>query len=141
MRLLARRAAPGPGESPVRAERRGLALGVCVACLSLASCGDSSLFVSVNDGLEAIVEVVVEPDSTAVAVGETRTFGARAVTERGDTTGVVVRWSSTDPAVAQVRRSVGDSTSVTGRRPGQAVLVARDADSGRSDSARLIVRP
>jgi len=107
--------------------------------LSLSACDDVGLFVRVGDGVRVVLQVIVEPDSADVRVGQTRTFRARSRTERGDTTNLPVRWSSIDPGVASVEPERADATRATGRAPGTTTIVATEEESGRADSARLVV--
>jgi hypothetical protein len=105
-------------------------LGTLMAGLALllAACGDPT-------GSHPTVDrVAVSPATDTVYVGSSRTLVARAYSS-GATVTATFTWTSLAPSVA----SVDGGGTVTGHAPGTVGIVAREARSGRADTATIVV--
>ena len=81
-----------------------------------------------------VAEVIISPDSVAIAAGEQADFSAVALTAGGDTVrDVRWRWESTDPSVFTVE----DDGTITGHAPGTAYCGVGVAD-GAAGKAALV---
>lgn len=92
------------------------------------------------DLASTIDRIEIAPTETTLRVGETRTFVATARNAGGDivpTTASKVLWSSSDTRVARV-----DATGlVTAIAAGSTRIIFKDTESGKQESALLVVEP